>query len=417
MNRSLDWVILRYLGYASVFLGAFVLLYLVRGTLPVFLIALMLAYAFEPLLQMLERRGYSRQGAVGLVFLVFLLVCVCLVALLASAWQQAQALASNFPKYTHQAETLTANLQARLDDLHLPKDVKTSIAEAVAQMRHNAPAIISERLKDAIAYIFGSIGYIGVMAVVLPIITFWLMLEMNPIRARTMMLVPPLYRRDVAEMAIEINKILGRYVRGQLIICSLFGLLCTIAFEILAQVYHMGYPSVLGICAAFLYVVPYVGLGILMIAVGATAYFTATVPVACVLFALGSCIAFNLILDYLVSPRVVGQGVGLHPLMVIFALLSGAEVGGIPGMILAVPFFASLRAVLVYLFPQLTAPIPHTPAELETPVALLTEIGAEEVPDDSKEAAADPAGGAESGTGPAVLRETAEAEASAAAPR
>jgi predicted PurR-regulated permease PerM len=71
---------------------------------------------------------------------------------------------------------------------------------------------------------------------------------------------------------------------------------------------------------------------------------------------------FNLVVDYGVSPRVLGKGVGLHPLIIIFALLSGAQMGGIAGMILAVPIFASLRVILIYLFPQLTAPIPtHRP--------------------------------------------------------
>jgi predicted PurR-regulated permease PerM len=74
----------------------------------------------------------------------------------------------------------------------------------------------------------------------------------------------------------------------------------------------------------------------------------------------GSCIVFNLFIDYGVSPRVLGKGVGLHPVLVIFALLAGAQVGGIFGMILAVPIIASLRVILIYIFPQLVAPLPET---------------------------------------------------------
>ena len=101
MNRSLDWLILRYVGYALMFLLGVYLLYLVRGTLPLFLMAGLFAYALEPVLQRLEQRGYSRRAAVFLVFLIFLLLFLCGLTLLASAWQQAQALGENFPTSAH----------------------------------------------------------------------------------------------------------------------------------------------------------------------------------------------------------------------------------------------------------------------------------------------------------------------------
>jgi predicted PurR-regulated permease PerM len=214
-----------------------------------------------------------------------------------------------------------------------------------------------------LAWIFSSLGYIVLLIIVLPIITLWLMMEMNPLRARLLMLVPPVYRRDVTEIGQSINQLLGRYVRGQMIVCSLFGVLCTIAFHILSFRYGMSYPLVLGMLAGFLYIVPYLGMATIATATGLTAYFTSSAPVPCALLAVGCCVVFNLVIDYGVSPRVLGQGVGLHPVLVIFALLAGAQLGGILGMILAVPVFASLRVVLIYLFPQLTVPIPTASPE------------------------------------------------------
>jgi predicted PurR-regulated permease PerM len=179
------------------------------------------------------------------------------------------------------------------------------------------------------------------------------------------MLVPPMYRRDVTEIGQSINEMLGRYVRGQMVVCGLFGLLCTIAFYILQLTYGMGYALILGIMAGIIYIVPYVGMATVATAAALTGYFTSTAPVPCAIIAVGCCVVFNLIVDYGVTPRVLGKGVGLHPLMVIFALLSGAQLGGIFGMILAIPLFASVRVVLIYLFPQLTAPIPVTSPESE----------------------------------------------------
>ncbi len=81
--------------------------------------------------------------------------------------------------------------------------------------------------------------------------------------------------------------------------------------------------------------------------------------VPCTMAAVGCCLLFNLIVDYGISPRVLGKGVGLHPLMVIFALLCGAQLGGPIGMIVAVPLFASMRVIAIYLFPQLAVPLPE----------------------------------------------------------
>ncbi len=197
-----------------------------------------------------------------------------------------------------------------------------------------------------------------IYTIVLPIVTFWLMMEMDAIRKRAYVLVPLEHRDAVTEIVFSINKLLGRYVRGQMIVCSLFGLLCTIAFSVLGMVYGMQYGIVLGLVAGLFYIVPYIGMLTIAASAGLTAYLTSSQPTLCAILAVGSCVVFNLFIDYGISPRVLGKGVGLHPVLVIFALLSGAQMGGILGMILSVPIIASLRVILIYIFPQLVAPLP-----------------------------------------------------------
>jgi predicted PurR-regulated permease PerM len=367
MNRSLDTIILRYVGYLLLALACVYLLYLVRNVMAIFMVAGLIAYALEPLLQRLEQRGYSRRGAVGFVFLVFLLLLSIIVALLASAWQQAQQLAGKVPDYQRQFVVIIDQNRQRLDHARLPESVKTSIKQGIdhtiQDVQQKAPVYASQWIQA----IIGSLGWFLLMLIILPIITLWLMLEMNPLRTRTLMIVPPQYRRDVSLISAKINEILGRYVRGQMFVCSLFGVLCTITFSILHMIYGMEYWLVLGLVAPFCYIVPYIGIASIALASGMTAYFTSSAPVPCAIIAVLCIFAFNLTIDYGITPRVLGRGVGLHPLMVIFALLSGAQIAGIFGMILAIPFFASLRVVLIHLFPQLTAPVPQTTPEGEEP--------------------------------------------------
>lgn len=367
MNKTLDSTLLRYVGYGLMFLVGAYLLYAVRDSLPIFMVGGLLAYAFEPIVQRLEKRGYSRGRAVFFIFLCFLLLLAILFALLATAWQQVQMLLSNVGLYQKQALQAAKSLQTRFEALPLPSNVKKTVVEFLPQMQTKVLSAAPDTLRNIVANAIGSIGTLMVLSILLPVITFSMMMEMNPMRARAMMLVPPSYRRDVTEIGQNINEVLGRYVRGQMIVCALFGVLCTIAFEVLAWRYQMGYPLILGLLAMFIYIVPYIGMLTIAVAAGATAYFTAAAPnnILCAILAVGSCVVINLIMDYGVSPRVLGKGVGLHPLMVIFALLSGFSMGGIPGMILAVPLFASLRVILIYIFPQLTAPIPTTPPEVD----------------------------------------------------
>ena len=365
MNKTLDATILRYIGYGLLFLLGAYLLYAVRGTLPLFLIGGLLAYAFEPVIQRLERRGYKRSGAVGFLFVIFLLLMLGVVALLATAFQQIQALAFNLDDYQRQATAMVGTVRERFENLRLPQSVKDSVRDFLEKPQQTIFPVVYNRIKNVPAMLFGSLGTLFIYLVILPLITFSLMMEMNPLRGRLMMLVPPAYRRDVTEIGQNINEVLGRYVRGQLIVCSAFGLLCTLWFEFLAFKYSMDYAIILGIAAVFLYIIPYVGMAAIALSAGLTAYFTAEAPnnTLCAILAVGSVVVFNLVIDYGVSPRVLGKGVGLHPLLVIFALLSGAQMGGIPGMILAVPIFASLRVILIHIFPQLTTPIPETPPE------------------------------------------------------
>lgn len=365
MNKTLDATLLRYVGYGLMFLVGAYLLYAVRDSLPIFMVGGLLAYAFEPIVQRLEKRGYSRGRAVFFIFLCFLLLLSIVFALLATAWQQVQMLLSNVNLYQQQALQAAQSLQARFEALPMPDNVRKTVVEFLPQLQTKVLSAAPDTLRDIVQNAIGSVTTLLVLSILLPIITFSIMMEMNPIRARAMMLVPPSYRRDVTEIGQNINEVLGRYVRGQMIVCGLFGVFCMIAFEVLAWRYQMGYPLILGLMAMLMYIIPYVGMLSISVAAGATAYFTAAAPnnVLCAVLAVGSCVLFNLIMDYGISPRVLGRGVGLHPLLVIFALLSGFSMGGIPGMILAVPLFASLRVVLIYIFPQLTAPIPATPPE------------------------------------------------------
>ncbi len=359
MTKTLDSVILRYVGFGLLFALAALMLYLVRGALPVFLVGGVIAYALEPVLQKLEKSGRSRKSAVGFVFVIYLLLSLILLSLLAAALQQGISLASNIPTYNRQITAIVQNNRRRLDESKLPKAVKESINDAIDNGLSRAGKQVPEVAPKIATAGAAGVGTFLINLFLLNLITLGLMLEAQAIRGRVLMLIPSPYRRDMTELSQSINELLGRYVRGQLIVCGTYGALCTVAFEILSRVYGMQYPLVLGAMAATLYILPYFGPTIIFVSAGLAAYFTSAQPIPCAVAAVGSCIFLNLIVDYGIAPRVLGKGVGLHPLMVIFALLCGFQLAGPLGTVVAVPIFASLRVIAIYLFPQLAAPLPE----------------------------------------------------------
>jgi predicted PurR-regulated permease PerM len=368
-SRSLDPVVLRYLGYAVVLCIAAYLLYLVRGALPVFIVGGVIAYALEPLLTRLESRGYSRRGAVGMVFLCFLVFLIAVVGLMFAAWQQIQNLATHAPQLEQQAVELLRHWQDHIRSLRLPDDIKNMIIKGVTDFQSKAPQTITSKLQAIVGWTFSSVGVLFISLVLVPIISLWMMLEMKTIQRNSLLMVPPEYRPEVRAIVIDINEILGRYVRGQIIVCSIFGFLCMVGFGILGLIFHMQYGLALAVAGAFLYIVPYFGIFIVAITAALLAYFTSSAPILCAVLAVGCCLVFNLVLDYGVSPRVLGEGLGLHPLLVLFALLAGAQVGGIMGMILGVPVFASLRMIALRLFPRLDVGHVVAPAGRKKPPA------------------------------------------------
>ena len=146
----------------------------------------------------------------------------------------------------------------------------------------------------------------------------------------------------------------GNYVRGMVIVCSAYG----VAAMGLFFLFHLNaYAILLGFAAGVLYAVPYLGAlstvtlaGIVSLSVGNSP--TVTLILLALLFSI------NLVFDNFLVPRVVGDSVGLHPLLTIFALFLGGELFGIWGMLLSVPVGASIQVVLFRIFPKLCEATP-----------------------------------------------------------
>lgn len=198
--------------------------------------------------------------------------------------------------------------------------------------------------KDVLGNIFKSgmaiIGFISFMAL-MPIVAFYLLIDWGRLVEKINSLLPKKNAGRIQSILHEIDQSLAGFIRGQLMVCAILGGFYAVALSLLG----LNYGFFVGVAAGVLSIIPFVGSAFGLIASVGLAFYQFggwEYPLAAfVIFAVGQLVEGN----YL-TPKLVGNSVGLHPLWVIFALMAGGMLLGIVGMIIAVPV-ASILSVLI----------------------------------------------------------------------
>ena len=321
-----------------------------------FLWAMILSYILLPLVGALQRRsGLPRTAAALLVFL----------ALLAFIFGGGRFLIPRLIDNTKDLQTnwpiLIANAQVTIADtltaLGLGDLAATVIAPNLQDLDRQIVAMLQ---RNALPVVVGA-GHFLLQFLIFLIATFLTLRDAPRFLTFIQRNLPREHRSELLQVLRDTNVMLGRYIRGQLILVLLMSTITTIALTILG----VPYSVLLGVMTGVLETIPFVG----PITAGA---------IAC-LVALGhpnpfgwSQIAYVTVVavmytvlrhaeDYLVIPTVIGRAVRLHPAIVIFALLSGGAVFGLLGIVLAVPIAATMRLVLIYIRAKLQDEDPFAP--------------------------------------------------------
>jgi predicted PurR-regulated permease PerM len=329
-------------------------IWLIREILPPFLIAVALAFLLDPLLDRMERCGVPRGLAVALTFVVFLGAFFSVIAFLVpKAVSQVNDLLGNLDVYGTRVQQSvnrwTEENAALLQRMNLPAnprelweryqgDIMGYVQGLLRQVFHGFQALA------------GTLGWL----VIIPIVTLYLLNDLDPMRARLRHIIPDSHRDQVGDLAGKVGRVFSAYLRGLMMICAFYGLS---VYLVLTGGFGLRYTLILALMAAVLYAVPYLGQLFLILGCCAVAWATglkagAIVGVAVSLVVVGQ--AF----DQFITPRVIGRQVGLHPLIGLFALVVGGHLFGLAGMVFAVPVAASAKVVLAHLYPPLTEPLP-----------------------------------------------------------
>lgn len=333
-------VFARLVAAASVLLGLWVLE--VTGfLLAPFVLALILAYVLDPVVDALQR-WMPRPAAIASLALPILGVAAVFVFVLVPAvGRQASELVADVPTYLATVEEWLSGLRSRLialdirglDDRTLP-DLAEIDAQAVAEYLRERQAEIAERGIDAVLGIGRGIRAVVSAAaylVMLPLLTYYLLRDWDRLAERAAKLVPHHRRQDVLDLAAEYDGLLHRYLRGQVLLAICVGTMIGVGFWIVG----FPYALLLGLVAGVFNVVPYLGL-VLSIAVALVIALFSGAPLVALLKIAGV-YGVEQVVENVIAPKIVGESVGLHPVWVLLAIALFGFFFGFVGLLIAVP--------------------------------------------------------------------------------
>jgi predicted PurR-regulated permease PerM len=315
--------------------------YKLTAVLLLVVLSIFFAYLVAPLVDLVEqplRLGKKtlripRGLAIGIVYIILFVGSGVVIYFLAPQ------LGSQFPEFKQQATDYYKTIVTASDRVNeyfkghrMPEGVVKAVNDTVLGLIAKGGEVVS----IAFEKMLGMIIFLPWL-VLIPTLSFFLLKDADSFRRSALAMLPRgrlRWRGD--EFFQDINQTLAAYIRAQLTACFLIGAVCSVGFWLIG----LPSPLVLGLIAGILEFVPLVGPLTVAILVALLALLHSGFGMAfVVLLFLG---VLRIVHDYVVYPKIIGQGIHLHPLAVILAILAGAEIAGVAGIFLAIPVIAIL---------------------------------------------------------------------------
>ena len=317
------------------------IVYKLTTVLLLVVLSIFFAYLVAPLVDLVQRpmqiggreRVIPRGLAIGIVYLVLFSGAGLAIYFLAPQ------LGAQFPEFKQTAaayyKTITATSD-RINQYFMQHRMPEGIVKAINNTVLGVIARGGELASAAFERMLGLIIFIPWL-VLIPVLSFFFLKDADSFRRSVLAMLPRgrlRWRGD--ELFQDINSTLAAYIRAQLTACLVIGAICSVGFALLG----LPSPLVLGLIAGMLEFVPLVGPLTVAILATALALLHSGFGLAfLVLLFLG---VLRMVQDYVLYPRIIGEGIHLHPLAVILAILAGAEIAGVAGIFLAIPVIAIL---------------------------------------------------------------------------
>lgn len=354
--------------FAVVVAGLTWVLWQAGSALVPFIFGLAVAYLIAPQVTRVQRhlprrlRGkpYAKTVAILVVYLAFIaLIVIAGMLAIPPLASQTRSLIADAPKGFDALNSQVQQVLARYERLPagIRQEVETYLnADTLHSLSLRALGPLQEALFGAVGAITGTLSWLIGMLVV-PIWLYYILDDTDYVRKGSMGLLPRSLRPDVEAIRIIVDRVLSAYIRGQLLIAFILGVLLSIALYWL----DVDYALLLGFVAGSLGFIPYVGAILGAIPAVLVAAFQGLDRALWVIVAL---VVIQQIDGVFISPRVQGESVALRPALIMVVLVVGQQVWGFLGLLLAVPLTAILRDIIHYVYLRLAEPSPSVATAL-----------------------------------------------------
>jgi len=363
-------------------LGIYLVAWLIGYLQPVLLplaIAGVLAYLLDPLVNFLCRRGFSRTLGTLVVFLLFFLLAIgILLSIIPAAWRQGTSFVNNLPIYAQKVKDLSRKsidqfqeFQRRINPRDESLDAGTRILMESAEnaletlmnfTKEKIPDLvvgIGNLLRRSVGGFLGAFGFI-VGLILVPVFLFYLLRDAPNIAEHWAEFLPikaSPFKTELVSLMLEINGYIIAFFRGQVLVGIIDGLLISVGLLLMG----MDFALLIGILVATLGIIPYAGTALTFgpaVLIAAAQFGDWWHPLLVVLLF----VVVYKIDSFVITPWIVGDSVGLHPLTVMISVLLWTVIlGGLIGALLAVPLTAALKVIARrYLWDRPTGRTPHT---------------------------------------------------------
>ncbi len=311
-----------------------VFLYYAASVVMTILLAVLLAYFLDPVVEWLENHGFPR--GLGSLLMV-LLMCAVMVGAISALWFRAEDFASNWPKYGAKLRAARRAVESRL------QSIESRVSEITPQEERPRGTLRVEQTESTASYLLqklGSATNIIVAAAFVPFLVFFMLAAKRDVWHATLQLFPPAERTQVKLALEEVGRVLRGYVMGNLLVMVIL----VIASAILFWAMGLDYPLLAGFMSGVLNLVPYFGTilsAIPPVILGLTKWDSIGNYALVILMMFG----FHFLTLNILFPAIVGRRVQLNALAVTLALLFWGWLWGAMGLLVGIPVTASIKVI------------------------------------------------------------------------
>ncbi|HEV7199380.1 MAG TPA: AI-2E family transporter [Candidatus Limnocylindria bacterium] len=361
----MEWVARHRLGLFVAFAIAVVLiaLWLARSALPVFGIAIALAFLLDPPVTALQRRRVPRLAGILIVYVVVIVVVVGLGwLLLPPLFEQLQRFLEELPTLASQLMAWEQAIVDWLANLPLPDPIREALDTIIASGQQTVIGLLEAIVGPLLSFVARTAGFI-VGLVVVPVWLLYVLKDRERLPDGVLRMLPVGWRTDTAHAMGLTTGLIGRWIRGQILLGAVIFTATLIGLLVLALIGFSEFADfavLLALVAGILEFVPIIGP---IIAAVPAVLIGASISPAAALAAIALYTVVQQLENHLLVPKVMGDAVDLHPAVVILSLIMGASLFGLWGAILAAPVVALARDLYRYIFRRLEG---GTPDEART---------------------------------------------------